>query len=60
MRPGATPAAVTLVAVGKAQPEERIEAALAAGQRVFGENYVQEAAGRWPELRQRWPDVELH
>ena len=51
---------VTLIAVGKSQPEERIEAALAAGQRVFGENYVQEAQGRWPELRQRWPGVELH
>ena len=48
------------VAVSKSQPEARIEAALAAGQRVFGENYVQEAAGRWPELRQRWPGVELH
>ena len=41
---GRTPAAVTLVAVAKSQPEARIEAALAAGQRVFGENYVQEAA----------------
>ena len=52
--------AVTLIAVGKAQPVERIEAALRAGQRVFGENYVQEAAGRWPALRERYPDVELH
>lgn len=51
---------VRLVAVSKAQPLQRIEAALAAGQRVFGENYVQEAQGRWPALRQRWPDVELH
>jgi pyridoxal phosphate enzyme (YggS family) len=51
---------VRLVAVSKAQPLERIEAALAAGQRVFGENYVQEAQGRWPALRQPWPDVELH
>ncbi len=52
--------AVTLIAVGKAQPVERIEAALAAGQRVFGENYVQEAASRWPALRERYPDVEVH
>ena len=52
--------AVTLIAVGKGQPEDRIEAALAAGQRVFGENYVQEAMGRWLALRQRWPGVELH
>ncbi len=54
------PASVTLIAVGKAQPPERIAAALAAGQRVFGENYVQEAAGRWPSLRAAHPDVELH
>ena len=51
---------VTLIAVGKGAAEERIEAALAAGQRVFGENYVQEAKGRWPALRPRWPGVELH
>jgi PLP dependent protein len=57
---GRDAAEVTLVAVSKAQPLARIEAALAAGQRVFGENYVQEAQGRWPELRQRWPGVELH
>lgn len=57
---GRDPAEVTLIAVTKAQARERIEAALAAGQRVFGENYVQEAAARWPYLRRRWPDVELH
>ncbi len=57
---GRDPAAVTLIAVGKAQPVERIEAALEAGQRIFGENYVQEAQGRWPALRARHPDVELH
>jgi hypothetical protein len=57
---GRDPSSVTLIAVSKAQPLERLEAALAAGQRVFGENYVQEAAGRWPALRERYPDVELH
>ena len=57
---GRTPAGITLVAVSKSQPAARIEAALAAGQRVFGENYVQEAARHWPELRERWPGVELH
>ena len=57
---GRDPSSITLVAVGKAQPVERLAAALAAGQRVFGENYVQEAAGRWPGLRDRWPDVEVH
>lgn len=57
---GRDPAEITLVAVSKAQPLARIEAALMAGQRVFGENYVQEAAARWPWLRERFPDVELH
>lgn len=57
---GRDPNSVTLVAVSKAQPLERIEAALAAGQRIFGENYVQEAQSRWPALRARYPDVELH
>lgn len=54
------PAEVTLIAVSKGQAPERIEAALTAGQRVFGENYVQEAASRWPALRERWPGIELH
>jgi pyridoxal phosphate enzyme (YggS family) len=57
---GRDPAEVTLIAVGKAQPQARIEAALAAGHRVFGENYVQEARTRWPALRPSWPGVELH
>jgi pyridoxal phosphate enzyme (YggS family) len=57
---GRAESAVTLIAVAKSQPEERIEAALAAGQRVFGENYVQEALRRWPGLRRTWPGVELH
>ena len=52
--------AVTLVAVGKTQGAEAIEAALAAGQRVFGENRVQEAAGKFPALRARYPDLRLH
>ena len=57
---GRDPAKVTLIAVSKLQPEASVEAALAAGQRAFGENYVQEAQARWPALRQRWPDIELH
>lgn len=52
--------AVTLVAVSKTFPAEAIEPALAAGQRIFGENYVQDAKSKWPDLRQRYPDVELH
>lgn len=48
---GRDPTAVTLVAVSKLQPDERIEAMLAAGQRVFGENRVQEAEARWADRR---------
>ena len=57
---GRDPAEVTLVAVSKLQPSERIEAVLGEGHRVFGENRVQEAEGRWPALRERYPDLELH
>ena len=57
---GRDPGEITLVAVSKVQPAERIEAVLAAGHRVFGENRVQEAAARWPTLRERYGDVELH
>jgi pyridoxal phosphate enzyme (YggS family) len=57
---GRDPAEVTLIAVSKAQPPGRIEAALGAGQRIFGENYVQEAASRWPALRERYQGIELH
>lgn len=57
---GRAPGAVTLIAVSKVQPPERVEAVLAAGQRVFGENYVQEAAGKWPAWRDRFPGVQLH
>ncbi len=48
-----------LVAVSKRQPDERIEAALAAGVRVFGENRVQEAQERWTERRAQFPDLKL-
>ncbi|SCY43865.1 YggS family pyridoxal phosphate-dependent enzyme [Microvirga guangxiensis] len=54
------PSGITLVAVSKTFPVEAIEPVLAAGQRVFGENYVQEAKAKWPGLRQRYFDVELH
>jgi PLP dependent protein len=57
---GRDPASITLVAVSKTFPAEAIEPVLAAGQRVFGENYVQEAKGKWPALRERYPGVELH
>lgn len=57
---GRDPAEVTLVAVSKIMPAEAIAPVLAAGQRVFGENYVQEAKAKWPALRERYPDTELH
>jgi pyridoxal phosphate enzyme (YggS family) len=57
---GRDPAEVTLVAVSKAQADARVIGALAAGQRVFGENYVQEARARWPALRAAYPEVALH
>jgi pyridoxal phosphate enzyme (YggS family) len=52
--------AVQLVAVSKTIPPDGILPALEAGQRLFGENYVQESAGKWPALRERFPDTELH
>jgi len=51
---------VTLIAVSKTHPVEAIAAALAAGQRVFGENRVQEALEKFPPLRATHPDLELH
>jgi PLP dependent protein len=57
---GRDPASITLVAVSKTFPAEAIVPVLEAGQRVFGENYVQETKAKWPALRQRHPDVELH
>lgn len=54
------PEDVTLIAVSKTHPPEKIDPLLEAGQRVFGENRVQEAQGKWPALRERFPDAELH
>lgn len=51
---------VCLVAVSKEQPDERVEACLATGQRVFGENRVQEATSRWQKRRALFPDLRLH
>jgi pyridoxal phosphate enzyme (YggS family) len=53
-------AEVTLVAVSKTFPPEAIEPVIAAGQRVFGENRVQEAKTKWPPLTQKYPGLELH
>lgn len=51
---------VSLIAVSKVQPADRVLAVLEQGHRVFGENYVQEAAGKWPEWKQRFARVKLH
>lgn len=51
---------VRLVAVSKLQPALRVEAVLNEGQRLFGENYVQEAALKWPAWRTAYPGVEVH
>lgn len=51
---------VTLVAVSKTFGPQEIMPVIAAGQRVFGENRVQEAAGKWPALQATHPDIELH
>ncbi len=51
---------VQLIAVSKLQPLDRVEAVLTTGHRIFGENYVQEAAAKWPGLRDRFGAVKLH
>ncbi|MBD1546533.1 YggS family pyridoxal phosphate-dependent enzyme [Roseibium aggregatum] len=57
---GRKPGQTTLVAVSKTFAEEDIRPVLDAGQRVFGENRVQEAMGKWPGLRQEYEGIELH
>ncbi|MGC1576959.1 MAG: YggS family pyridoxal phosphate-dependent enzyme [Beijerinckiaceae bacterium] len=57
---GREAANITLIAVSKTIAVETIEEALAAGHRVFGENRVQEAKTKWPALKARFPDIELH
>ena len=54
------PATVTLVAISKTFGADAIAPVIAAGQRVFGENRVQEAKAKWPALKERHPDIELH
>jgi PLP dependent protein len=60
-RAAVAPAPAThLIAVSKTHPAEAVREALAAGHRRFGESKVQEAAAKWPALREAFPDVELH
>jgi PLP dependent protein len=57
---GRATGSVKLIAVSKVQPADRVEAVLAEGHRIFGENYVQEAAAKWPEWRDQFGPLELH
>lgn len=57
---GRDPAAISLIAVSKVQPDDRVDAVIAEGHRIFGENRVQEAEGRWTDRRASVPDLELH
>lgn len=52
--------ATQLIAVSKVQPNERVEAVLEQGHRLYGENKVQEAAGKWPAFRERFEGVNVH
>ncbi|MBY6113071.1 YggS family pyridoxal phosphate-dependent enzyme [Mameliella alba] len=51
---------VELIAVSKVQPLDRVEAVLTEGHRLFGENRVQEAAGKWPDFKARFDGVSVH
>ncbi|OOY29422.1 YggS family pyridoxal phosphate enzyme [Thioclava sp. L04-15] len=57
---GRASGSVKLIAVSKVQPPERVEAVLRAGHRLFGENYVQEAQGKWPAWREEFLGCEVH
>ena len=57
---GRSAGAVSLIAVSKVQPNERVQAVLDAGHRIFGENKVQEAAAKWPDFRAQYDGIELH
>lgn len=57
---GREPDSVQLVAVSKTFDADAIRPVIASGQRIFGENRVQEAQGKWPELKSETPDIELH
>lgn len=57
---GRDPADITLIAVSKVQPNARVAAVLGSGHRIFGENRVQEAAGKWPDFREQFDGIDLH
>ncbi|MHA7875365.1 YggS family pyridoxal phosphate-dependent enzyme [Roseivivax sp.] len=57
---GRSAGSVELIAISKVQPNARVEAVLEEGHRVFGENKVQEAEGKWPDFQARFPGTRLH
>jgi len=57
---GRMPGSTRLIAVSKLQPDDRVRAVLGEGHRLFGENRVQEAAGKWPAFREEYDGIELH
>lgn len=59
-RMGREPGSAQLIAVSKMQPLDRVVAVLDQGHRIFGENKVQEAAGKWPDLKEKFDGIELH
>ncbi|MEM6636999.1 MAG: YggS family pyridoxal phosphate-dependent enzyme [Pseudomonadota bacterium] len=60
VRAGRDPGSTCLIAVSKVQPLQRVTAVLESGHRVYGENKVQEASGKWPDLKEAFPGVTLH
>ncbi len=60
VRAGRDPASVDLIAVSKVQPDARVQKVLESGHRSFGENKVQEAAGKWPGFRSQFDGITLH
>ncbi len=60
IKSGRNPDAVSLIAVSKVQPNARVKSVLDQGQRIFGENKVQEAQGKWPDFRAQYSDIILH
>ena len=57
---GRVPGSTRLIAVSKVQPLDRVVSVLEEGHRLLGENYVQETAGKWPDLRARFAGVQVH
>ena len=57
---GITEGSISIIAVSKLQPNERVELVLKSGHRIFGENRVQEAHAKWPKFKEKFQNIELH